>query len=323
MNDGLIFVIGAPRSGTTLVRAMLNRHHRIALCDETYFNYWVAGRQRVFGDLSDPARRARAIDRYLETTRIRRLELDLTALREFLMVEATTYPRFLEAILVFYARSRQKTRAGEKTPQHAFIARKLLDWYPTARLVHIVRDPRDVVASMLRMPWGNHNCVLDARLWRACVAGAEECETDPRFLAVRYETLVAEPELQLRRICEFVGEQAEPGMLDGPGQTADRWWFARAQGAVEKGRVDLWKRELKPDCIAVVEWLAGDRLAKYGYEPSQPPLSKAGRSWAVIAAAAASLRRRARHLDAAYWHWMRPDQLAKEERAIDALQENR
>jgi hypothetical protein len=316
-SDGPIFVVGAPRSGTTLLRAMLDRHSRIGICDETFFFYWVAARERVFGDLRDEARRARAVDRFLETRRIRRLGLDLAALRATLLREATSYPAFFRALLEAYARSKGKARGGEKTPQHALVASKLLEWYPDARLLHLVRDPRDVVASLRRMPWGSGSVLTDAKLWRACVAGAEACEDDPRTLLVRYESLIAEPERELARICAALGEAFEPAMLEGEARKTDRWWFDRAQGNVERTRVERWRSELSPDEIAIVESIAGERLGKYGYAPAAPPAGAALRARASMAAAAAGIRRRLRHLPALWYRWLTPDRLAAEEAVID------
>jgi len=320
--DGPVFVVGAPRSGTTLLRAMLNRHPRLALCDETFFFYWVAQRRRVFGDLADSARRARAVDRFLETRRIGRLGLDLEALRAHLHREATSYPRFLRELIAFYARAQGKPRGGEKTPQHAQVAATLLDWYPDATLIHLVRDPRDVVASLRRMPWGSGSPCADAALWRDCVAGAEACERDPRFLLVRYETLIERPGAELARVCAALGEEFAPAMLEGePGRRSDRWWFERAQGGVETTRVERWRSELSPDDVAVVEWVAGERLARYGYVAAAPPAGAALRLRARTQAAAAALRRRLRQLPALGYRWLRPDRLAAEEAVIDAARD--
>lgn len=317
MSDGLVFVLGAPRSGTTLLRAQLNRHSRIGLCDETFFFYWVAERQHVFGDLADPARRARAIDRFVATRRIERLGLDRAALAARLQQEATSYPAFFAALLAFYAEVHGKRIGGEKTPQHALHAATLRRWYPDARLIHLVRDPRDVVASLKRMPWGSGAALTDAKLWRDCVEGAEALSADPLFCRVRYESLVADPAGELARLCHFLGLDFEPAMLQGDAKKSDRWWFDRAQGALEKSRVERWRSELSADEIAVVERVAERHLAAHGYVAAAPPASESQWRAAQWQARRAALRRRVRHLPATFWRLVRPDLLAREERAID------
>ena len=315
--SGLVFIVGAPRSGTTLLRAMVNRHPRFGLCDETFFDYWVAQRERAFGDLTDRARRAVAVDRYLATHRIQRLGLDVAALRETLLREGTSYSELFRALLQFAAQAQGKPRGGEKTPQHALIAAKLLAWYPDARLVHLVRDPRDVAASLKRMPWGGGHRLLDARLWRACVDGAEACRADPRFLRVRYESLIEAPQPELERLCAFLGEPFVPAMLEGAAKKTDRWWFDRAQGAVEKSRIERWRQELTATEIAQVEWVAGEALDRFGYAAAAPPLSAAGRAAARVGAALAGGRRQLRQLRASWIHRFTPTELAREEAAID------
>ncbi len=317
MSDGLVFVLGAPRSGTTLLRAMLNRHSRVGLCDETFFFYWVAQRERVFGDLADPRRRARAIDRFVATRRIERLRLDRAALQACLQEEATSYPAFFASLLRFYARAQGKTIGGEKTPQHALHAATLRRWYPDARLIHLIRDPRDVAASLKRMPWGSGSALSDATLWRDCVEGAEALAGDPRFARVRYETLVEQPQPELERLCAFLGLAFEPGMLQGEAKKSDRWWFDRAQGALEKSRVERWRSELDADEVAIVERVAGHHLAAHGYVAAQPPATPPQWRAAQWQAKVAGLKRRWRHLPATFWRLVRPDLLAREERAID------
>src|SRR5262249_26323473 len=117
-----IFLVGAPRSGTTLLRSMLNRHPCFALCDETFFFYWVARRARAFGDLESDANRRRVVERLLEMRRVRRLGLDADALRARLLAEGTSYARLFESLLRCYADAQGKARCGEKTPQHALFA---------------------------------------------------------------------------------------------------------------------------------------------------------------------------------------------------------
>ena len=148
-----IFIVGAPRSGTTLLRAMLSRHPRVGLSDETYYLYTVYQRCRAFGDLANPANRKALIESYTATQRVQQLEIDLSRLRDRLMAEGTSYPAFCATLLQCYAEAQGKTRAGEKTPAHARYVNTLLEWYPNARVIHLVRDARDVCASLSNMPW--------------------------------------------------------------------------------------------------------------------------------------------------------------------------
>jgi len=313
-----VLIVGTPRSGTSLLRAILNRHSAIGLCDETYFFYYVANRRRAFGDLADPSNRARAVDRYMETRRIKRLGLDREALASRMKSEGVDAGALFSSLLRFYAESKGKRRYGEKTPQHALEAERLAAMFPAGRIIHLVRDPRDVVASLLRMPWGANDAVSNARLWRACVTGAERGGGSDILLRVRYEDLVLDPERVLRDVCEHLGEAFEPSMLTSDeGEDADRWWFERAQGPLTRKRVEKWRGDLTPGQVALVECVAGPLLTEMGYEPSGATASAAAKVRGALRATLSAGSRRMRSLPSAWYRWFRPDQLPAEETAID------
>jgi hypothetical protein len=94
---------------------------------------------------------------------------------------------------------------GRETPQHALVARTLCERYPQATVIHIVRDPREVVASLLRMPWGHRSIVLNTRTWMSCAEGAELARDLPNYLLVRHQSLVDQPHQELQRFCIATG----------------------------------------------------------------------------------------------------------------------
>ena len=115
-----------------------------------------------------------------------------------------------------------KLRCGDKTPAHALVLDELLAAFPLARVVHIVRDPRAVVASLARMPWAppSHvanalGCLASTRAVLACEAAAGE-----RMLTIRYEDLIADPEATLRAVCEHVGVAWDARVLAGDAEPA-------------------------------------------------------------------------------------------------------
>jgi len=271
-----IFIVGAPRSGTSLLRAMLSRHHNIGLSDETYFFFTVYRRCWTFGELSDPTNRQALIDSYLATQRVRQLKVDLSGLRDRLMEEGTSYPAFFAAMLRFYAEAGGKIRAGEKTPHHANYVDTLLNWYPNGRVIHLVRDPRDVCASLRDMPWGPKSATANAKLWVDLTAAAEQGKGNSRFRRIAYESIVDDPERTMRELCDFVGESYDPAMLSTtPVAVADKSWFYRSREAPNKERLGLWHRCLSQNEIRLIETVAGPLMTKMGYAVSGPPASAA------------------------------------------------
>ena len=312
--DTPIFIVGAPRSGTTLLRNMLDRHPAIAICRETVFFDYVYRRRRTFGSLSELRNRQRLIKEYLSTQRIRHMEMDSQALEQTLLREGTSYPAFFAALLGFYAKVHAKRRCGEKTPRHALFTETLCQWYPGARIIHLLRDPRDVVASLLRMPWADRNVLGNARLWLRCNLAALGSRHRPQYLAVRYEELVTGPEQELRRVCAFVDEDYSPAMLvPNAGPTGDLPWYRRAGQPLTTERMGKWREQLTTDEAALVEWFVGQHMQTFGYQPvNRSPASRTivrDLASAIIHAA----RRRAGEFPAAWYSFVRSRQLVKEE----------
>ena len=318
-NTRPIFIVGAPRSGTTLLRAILNKHPSIAICDETYFFYYVYSRRRAFGDLTREANRRRLVEAYLDTWRISRLGLERQELESRLLLEGTDYPALFTSLMEAYAESRSKRRPGEKTPHHAEHVETLLDWYPEATVIHVVRDPRDVVASLRNVPWGRRSTAANARLWVDLTGAAERAAGRRGFISLRYEDLVTHPEDSLRSLCRTLGEPYVPEVLSDPSQeTPDRPWFGRAyEQPISRSRIGLWRRELSEGQVGIVESIAGTLMNTHGYEPVMPPPSALQKAGATLFRVGESVRLRLLRLPGSWYHWLQPTNLAAEESWID------
>jgi hypothetical protein len=317
---GPIFIVGAPRSGTTLLLESLNRHPALWICNETHFLHFVYGRRRRLGDLEDPARRQRLVAAYLKTKRVRDQEVDCERLAERLVAEATGYPEFFTSLMRFCAEEHGRPRFGEKTPDHARSATTLCDLYPDCALIHLVRDPRDVVASLRHMPWGDRSVLGNLREWEACTLGALACRERPAYLRVHYEDLIRKPEETLARTLAFVGEKFAPEMLSPAVEgSAQRPWFERARGAFDSTRLGQWQEKLAPNDVALIEYVAGSTMELLGYELTGNRPS----AGAVLAARVAELtdraRNRIRRLPGMWIYWTRPADLAAEERTLKHL----
>lgn len=295
---------------------MLNRHPAIAVCRETDFYHYVYKRRHRFGDLNDLRNRRRLVREYLGIQRIQRMRLDLQALETRLLQDGTSYPAFFAALLRFYAETHGKQRCGEKTPEHALFTETLCEWYPDAAIIHVVRDPRDVVASLRHLPWAPNNAIGNARLWFTRNLAARRSRHRPQYLLVRYEELVTQPEGELRRICAFLGEDYSPAMLvPNWDPTADRPWFQRAEQSVTTARIGTWRTELSEADVALVEWVLGAHMKTFGYEPVGRTPSIICLLRGLVFGAANAVRRRVGEFPGV-WYWVtRSTKLAKEETA--------
>ena len=282
------FIVGAGRSGTTLLRLMLDAHPRLAIPPESHF---VVGLQRRFGDVPGPE----AVEALLAHPRFREWALDPGRVRRTLGARApASWAELFDAAFSLYAAQHGKARWGDKTPDYARHLAKVRRIFPDARFVHLIRDGRDVAASLARVPWYRGSVARAAHDWvksvrRARTAGLRRDE----YLEVRYEDLVADPETALRRVCAHLGEEWSEAMLDYPDRAGEKVperrsvWHERTRRPVSDERVGAWRRELTPSDLWTFERVAGDLLDELGY-------GRAAR-FSLRGAAAAAIRRAERY----------------------------
>jgi hypothetical protein len=266
-----VIVLGVRRSGTTLLRVMLDRSPELAIPDESYFVPQLARRHRGVVDRDaflDDLRR-------LPTLAEWGLEPGAVAAR---LRPGMTAGEAISAVFATYAAAQGKQRWGDKTPlymQHLPVLERL---FPDARYVHLIRDGRDAALSFLSVPaglmtegWGHPRDAQGfACQWATEVAAARALGArvgSERYLELRYEALVADPETALCEVCAFAGLTYDPGMLDYVGQTASAR-KAHQQRLNEPPRAGVrdWRSEMSEDDLRGFEQVAGALLGELGYE---------------------------------------------------------
>ena len=229
IRDGLFFIVGPHRSGTTLLQAMLSSHSRLTVPPETGYFDQVWPRRAHLGPLTDAGNLAR-VGRFV-TSRdcaVSDLHVDWSQVTAAVAASPGGYEDLFVAILALYARSRGKRRVGEKSPRHLFAIPELSRLYPQARFLCLIRDPRAVVRSERETSWGSQSVLRITRRWCRVVDAAEKFSQSlpaNRFRLVSYEDLVTNPETQLRSICQFLGETFEPELLRFQERTAEERGF--------------------------------------------------------------------------------------------------
>ena len=291
------FVVGVGRSGTTLLRLMLDAHPQLAVPPETHFFESLleaSGRIR-FG----PAQALRAI-----TGDPRRRWNDFGLTEGELLDRFGAIPRFnvsdaVRAFYELYAEKQGKPRWGDKTPTYVKTMRRIKRVLPEARFIHVIRDGRDVTLSNnKRMVERGHRdpvpAARSARKWRNRI---EKARADGphlgEYLEIRYEDLVGDTEPALRKVCEYIDLDFDPVMLSYHERAADR--LAEMAGAMPardgrperdagerlkahalatkpptKERIEVWREDMSADDQAEFERVAGDLLDDLGYARSSP-----------------------------------------------------
>lgn len=271
-----IFVVGTPRSGTTLFASMLDAHPRIACGPETAFFRFATideGR-RIQRDRNWPEQAVRflvSLRRLRAGSVLEAYGLTEDDVRNELLRKPQSLRSVLEAIVVPFARRRGKPRWAEKTPIHVLHVNLLRGLWPQSVIFRVIRDPRAVAASLVKVPFGPTSATGAAYLWRHHDEAARDFfESDPRASTIRYEDLVADPEAVLRDVCAFLGETFAADMLaPGPDQNlaaSGEEWKWRVAAPIDQSRVAAWRQELEPVDQERVALVCAAGMNRHGYD---------------------------------------------------------
>lgn len=265
-----VFVTGCPRSGTTMLASMLGRGRNVAVLPEMQYVPALLGMRD-----ESPA----TIARFLEGNfRFRTLGLTLTE-ADVATAFAQGGPVALIATIVERYAAAHGLALDRSAPidwiEHSPESSRHLDLlataYPTARFIHIVRDPRAVYSSMRQLlRWNVWEPRKAAKLWNISVGRCRAfVERAPeRAVEIRYEDLVADPATHLRSICAFAGIAFDAAMIEGGGLNVPA--FSRTQHrlvgeAANPQRATAWTRELPPREADIVESICSAQMLRYGY----------------------------------------------------------
>jgi hypothetical protein len=213
------------------------------------------------------------------------------------------------------AREHNRTRWLVKKPTAGFFLDTVLQAVPDALFVEIVRDPRDVLASKKTRRLGvwtseryrpeqralkhlekAYDPLLDTLSWLSTVLALRRASArwPGRFLSVRYEDLVADPEGRVREVCSFLGLDFEPEMLKIPAHVTDEWVADASDqsGEIVQASVGRWRRVLAPAEVALCEAVTAKEMARLGYPRSPVALRHAAMTPLLAARGAFELVRR-------------------------------
>jgi hypothetical protein len=285
------FIVGSPRSGTTLLRFLLDAHPQLAIPPETGFFLSVK--------LFRPDAAVSANEFYQAITSF---PPDAPAWNDF-HIPAAEFQRRLGELLPFderngirlfyrmYAERLGKPRWGDKTPLYC---RHLLDiqqHLEEAHFIHLIRDGRDVALS-LREQWFSpgRDISVQAGYWRENVLTAHEQGTQcSHYLEIHFEELILQTKETLHKICEFIELDFHPDMLkyneQAPRRLQEHLERRRTDGSLivsqadrhrqqvavtgspDPSKIGAWRNALQPQEIRQFETIAGDALQRFGYAP--------------------------------------------------------
>ena len=245
--QSVVFVVGAPRSGTTLLQRVLASHSALFSTD---------GETGVFS-----ARNIFARDHF-ELSHEENLRL---------FAESKDIVDFFARGVAILEEANGSGIFVEKTPQHVRRLRFLTQHFPASKFIHIVRDGRDCFCSSRGHPnIPIRSAVAFARYWRNCIRSSQEVDADAPVLTIRYEDFTAAPEDGIDRIMKYLGLDAEPWQLDpakiGCDSRSTMEHFKRIATPISSTTVGRWRTEMTAAEVAAFERVAAEELVLHGYE---------------------------------------------------------
>ena len=272
MTGGPVFVAGLERSGTSLMFALLATHPSISMTRRTNFWRYFADQ---YGDLNDDENLDACLAKMRLYKRLVKLEIDYPRLRADLVAGERSYGRLYALMEEQVAARDGKPRWGDKSLDIERYADRLVEEYPDVRMLHMMRDPRDRLASVLarwKVRRGDVGAGTAAWLWSARLARRNAERHPDNYRTVRYESLVLDPAAELESICDFIGEPYSDDMLtmSGAGHFRDQGsnssYGARPVGSISSDSIGRFTEVLTDRQIAFIEAAAGKEMTHLGYQ---------------------------------------------------------
>jgi len=279
MNQRPVFIFGKGRSGTTLLATILNTHSQIAIAPEAhYFDKFWRKYQR-HNSFQNSSKCRKFVDYLFSSKEIKVLgftaEERAKIVNRILSEQQPSHRIVLENILFCYAAKQGKPIWGQQTPGDIEVVARILKVFPQARIIQIIRDPRDVILSLRKVPWGKKGNIIEhLKQWKRCARLNKNNKllNQQNYIEIKYEALLIETEEVLRKICSFVGVSFEVQMLQHHKKTnpvfslSGEPWKTKALGQIDSDNLANWKTQLTQEESQLVSSLAGDELISKGYE---------------------------------------------------------
>ena len=289
------FIVGADRSGTTLLRLYLNAHSELVVPSESWFLidlFAEFGPQGVLNgaDIDRAVQLVTQHPRFIDGWDVGAANLRADLAR----VEPLTMATFCDRLYRLQTRAGPRTSWGDKTPEYVEHLRDLDSCFPNAQYIHLVRDGRDVYLSLAKRRWSDRGYTPHelGSYWNRCVAAAALAKQwlGERLLEVHYEDLVLATEETLRQISQFLGVAYEPAMRTAHDAAQEIITASENQAGVHEKLF----REPRPNDVGRWRRAAGDRGLRLASGVMASELRRNGYQEAPSASAALLLKGAAR-----------------------------
>ena len=281
--DRPIFIVGSARSGTTLLQRMMRSHSRISSpTGESHFFIPLYNNRDSFGDLSNAGNvkyileEMRRISREYVEEDLKGIDFNTDALAQQLVKEnKSSIVEIISSLMEKNAIGDGKERWLEKTPYYVLNIKTILEMFPDAQFINIIRDGRDCALSMIdrKKDLKIFNLYHAANIWKQYVETGQNAKKylgDGQYFEIRYEDLINDPDKTLRRICLFLNEDFEQSMVDFEKSKDPNSKTPMLGKSIQKANSEKWRARMSNRNIQLFESIAGDTLKHNDY----PVLSK-------------------------------------------------
>ncbi len=292
LRDSPVFIAGHPKSGTSLLRSVLDSHPElVAYPEETnFFRRYLPKttgadlQQKLalsdqylthifeWNQVNPPPHQVGYPDRDYSNIPVAQVR---QAVRDYISQRFIHDGDMLSAVILAFGKTiGQLTDLSqhwvEKTPYNELYASQIFAWWPDARVVHTVRDPRDNFASYHRKhaDWSPESFALNwVQSTQTGLDNRDQYGSD-RYLMLRFEDLTSTPDAKLNELCQFLRINDDPSLRQ-PVRGGKPWggnsMFADQFTTISAAPVGRWTESLKPDEVATLELIAGPAMQQFGY----------------------------------------------------------
>jgi hypothetical protein len=257
-----IFILGAPRSGTTFLASLL---------DQTYFGkpfetHFITKYHKVlatYGAINEKVNFRKLLTDILNERPIKQWKLNLDITKFYGELEGDySFSNIVDSLCLKRNKQFGLDAWGDKTPHYIGDFEIIYSLFPNAKFIFIVRDGRDVALSLLEKKWGPNNVYSCAEYWKSLNRDREDFEVlekNGQLIRLSYEGLLDDTENNVVKIYEFLSQDySQPGIK-------------KMCSTVKQGNYNKWKKELSANQIKIFDFVAADTLNRFGYETLNSP----------------------------------------------------
>lgn len=283
LNKEPFFIVGCPRSGTTLLQLLINSHPKIAIPPESHIFVRFSKIFNCYGDLSKDCNLHLLVKDLLNDYHIRDWDLKISVADFCDQLQEKSLAGIISLIFSLYVRKEGKVRWGDKTPQNMLYLSEIRKVFPDAKFIHLIRDGRDVAVSSNRVFVGPPSIYGIAKEWCRYIFTFKEFKNTvdkSKYIEIHYEQLVKDPNNELKKIFEFLEESPISVGKNIPNSTAKTNYLnadlhmQSLNLPISSSKINIYKKVFTERKIEVFENIAKDALAYCGYSVNKENKNK-------------------------------------------------